>query len=94
MRYFTVEKEVMRCAPVSYGVNSDGTQNSDEWEQDIINELTTGFSVIEYDENGVRGDTDFYPVQTDATNWTNNEAEVLEKIKADHPASEWQNNEW
>lgn len=30
MRYFRVEKEVMRVAPVRYGVNSDGSQNSDE----------------------------------------------------------------
>lgn len=32
MKYFTVDKEVMRVAPVRYNVASDGTQSSDEWE--------------------------------------------------------------
>lgn len=94
MRYFTVEKEVMRCAPVSYTVASDGSQIADEWEQDTIQELTTGFSVHEYEENGMHDNTEFYPVKTNTRDWTNNEDEVLKQIEADYPATEWQNNEW
>ena len=94
MRYFTVEKEVMRGAPVRYGVASDGSQLADEYETDIIHEITTGFNVWECEEDGTTIGVEFYPVKTNAINWANNEKEVLEKIKADHPAGEYQNNEW
>lgn len=35
MRYFEVMKEVMRGAPVMFNVHFDGTQSSDEWEEDF-----------------------------------------------------------
>lgn len=94
MRYFTVEKEIMRGAPECYTVNSDGTQCADMWETDWVQTITTGFSVHEYEENGEHDNTEFYPVHTDTASWTNDEDEVLKQIKADYPATEWQNNEW
>lgn len=94
MRYFTVEKEVMRVAPVRYGVASDGAQLADEWETDEVQELTTGFAVWEYEEDGTTIGVEFYPVQTNTRDWRNNELQVLETIKYDHPTDEWQNNEW
>lgn len=94
MRYFTVEKEVMRVAPVRYGVASDGSQVADEWETDEVQELTTGFAVWEYEEDGTTIGVEFYPVQTNTRDWRNNELQVLETIKYDHQPDEWQNDEW
>ena len=94
MKYFTVEKEVMRVAPVRYTVSSDGSQSADEWETDLVQELTTGFAVREYEEDGTTIGVEFYPVQTNTRDWRNNELQTLEIIKYDHPADEWQNNEW
>lgn len=94
MKYFTVEKEVMRVAPVCYTVARDGSQLADEWETDWVQELTTGFSVHSYDEDGTHYDTDFYPVTTDTRGWTDNEEEVLALIERHYPPSEYQNNEW
>lgn len=96
MRYFTVEKEVMRVAPVRFGVASDGTQSADEWETDYEQEITTGFVVNIYDDDSemMISDCSFYPVQTDMENFENNEDKVLEQIKHDFPAPEWQNDEW
>lgn len=94
MKYFTVEKEVMRVAPVCYGVASDGSQLGDEWETDWEQALTTGFSVHIYDKDGMHYSTEFYPVITDTKSWTDNAEEVLSQIKRDFPPSEYQNNEW
>lgn len=94
MKYFTVEKEVMRVAPVCYTVARDGSQLADEWETDWVQELTTGFSVHSYDEDGSHYDTQFYPVATNTEGWTNNEEEVLALIERHYPPSEYQNNEW
>lgn len=94
MKYFEVQKEVMRCAPVMYSVHFDGTQSSDEWEEDFEQEVTTGFAVKYYDEDGSNGDTIFYPCKVDFETWEANEDEVLTQIKRDFPPSEYQNNEW
>lgn len=94
MRYFTVEKEIMRCVPTFYTVASDGTQVGDEWQGSDEQEITTGFAVHFYNEDGTHEDTTFYPVQTDAETFENNEDKVLEEIKRDYPAGDWQNNEW
>ena len=94
MRYFTVEKEVMRGAPVRYTVASDGSKLADEYETDIAHEITTGIKVWEDEEDGTTIGVEFYPVKTNARDWRNDELQVLEIIKYDHPAGEWQNNEW
>lgn len=94
MKYFEVMKEVMRGTPVMFNVYSDGTQSSDEWEEDFAQEITTGFAVKYYDEDGSNSEMTFYPCRVNLTTWEANEAEVLEQIKQDFPAPEWQNNEW
>lgn len=68
--------------------------------------LVVGFVVNVYDEQGMRQDTEFYPVVSDMNreplcddvgDWCfqNNEQEVLAKIWEDHaPEDDWQNNMW
>lgn len=94
MRYFTVEKEVMRATPVCYTVARDGSQLADEWETDWEQEITTGFAVHSYDEDGTHYNTEFYPVITDTEGWTDNSDKVLAQIEHDYPPTEYQNNEW
>ncbi len=93
MRYFEVKKEELCGTLVGGSVYSDGeyVDLPDDIEQRTI---TTGFSVWEYEESGMTGNVEFYPVKIDFESWTTNEDEVIEQIKADHPAGEWQNNEW
>jgi hypothetical protein len=77
-----------------FNVYSDGTQSSDEWEEDFEQEITTGFAVKSYDEDGSNSEMTFYPCKVNFTNWEANEEEVLEQIKQDFPPSDYQNNEW
>lgn len=93
MKYFEVHKEELRGSLMSGEIYADGEyiNEADELE---IRTLTTGFSVYEYDEQGVRTGTEFYPVSTDMGGWSDDADEVLKQIKADHPANEWQNHDW
>lgn len=96
MIYFTVEKELVRGSLYCHEVESDGSRASDTWsvESDEVFEMTTGFTVHTYDEQGVHIDTNYYPVETNTATWQDNADEVLEQIKADYPAGEYQNNNW
>lgn len=94
MRYFEVRKEVLGGITRQFNVLIDGTHAGTSESEGEAQEITTGFNVWEYDEDGTNQNVEFYPVKTDTTDWGNNEDEVLEKIINDHPASEWQNNEW
>lgn len=94
MKTFTVEREIMRTAPVCYTVARDGSQLADEWETDWEQEITTGFTVHSYDEDGEHYHTEFYPVFTNTEGWTDNAEDVLARIERDYPPSEYQNNEW
>lgn len=93
MKTFEVHKEELRGSVMSGEVFSDGDyiNEADELE---IRTLTTGYSVYLYDEQGVREDTEFYPVHTDTRNWENDEDKVIEQIKRDFPPTEYQNNSW
>lgn len=107
-RYFTVEKEYLSGEVWRYEVNSDGTKAGDRYSvesEDIGNKLVLGFLVQEYTEQGMLVDVEFYPVKSDISKkpladdtgvyvYQNDEDEVLKKIINDHPAGEWQNNEW
>ena len=62
--------------------------------EDYEQEITTGFAVKYYDEDGSNSEMTFYPCKVDFTNWEANEDEVLAEIKRDFPPSEYQNNEW
>lgn len=94
MKYFTVEKETMNVAPIIYPVNASGEQSADAWESDFVQEIATGFCVNELGEDGRTEEVNFYPIQTNTRDFTNNEEEVLGQIKKDYPPTEWQNNEW
>lgn len=96
MKQFVVEKEFVRGKLVAHEVASDGSQGSDTWsiESDEEFEMTTGFTVHTYDEQGEHLDTEFYKVDTNTKTWQNNESEVLAKIREDYPAGEYQNNCW
>lgn len=93
MKYFEVHKEELRGSLMSGEVFADGEyiNEADELE---IRTITTGLAVYEYDEQGVRIDTKFYPVTTDMSDWSDDCEEVIENIKRDYPADVWQNNAW
>ena len=93
MKYFEVKKEELRGSLMTANIYSDG-EYMDEADEVEIRTLTTGFSVFEYGEDGMTQRVEFYPVKIDTESWTTNEDEVLEQIKADYPAGEWQNNNW
>ena len=93
MKYFEVKREDLRGSLMSGLAYSDG-EYLEEPDETEIRALTTGFSVWIYAENGMTEDVKFYPVKTDMESWTDDSEEVIEKIKADYPAGEWQNNNW
>lgn len=93
MKYFRVEREELTGTLVAGEIYSDGEfvcLPSDTEMQTV----TTGFSVFVEDEQGMTEHVEFYPVKIDTENWETNEDEVLEQIKRDYPAPEWQNNNW
>ncbi len=95
MRYFSVEKEVLDGQCSTGVVERDGGFIGAPDIQDEYKTITTGFSVFEYDDKTMMTeDVKWYGVETDFRDWSNNEEEVLNKIEADHPAGEWQCNEW
>lgn len=107
MRYFTVEKEYLVGETKKYEIYSDGMPadtKASEGESGIT-KIVIALLVNEYDENGTPLATAFYPVKTDTGKepfldstmeyvYPSNEDEVLAEIYNDHPASEWQNNNW
>lgn len=94
IRYFEVRKEVLTGKTEQYNVLIDGSPAGTSDSEGEAREITTGFIVYEYGEDGSTENVRFYPVQTNTENYTNNEEEVLAQIIADHQPTEWQNNEW
>lgn len=93
MRCFSVNKEELIGMMTTGEIYSDGEYINLPDDTEARN-ITMGFSVTEYGEDGMVEKVKFYPVATDMESFTDNEDEVLEKIKADHPAGEWQNDNW
>ena len=93
MRYFDVKREELVGTLVSGTICSDGDYYNlpDDIEQ---RSLTTGFSVFEYNEQGMTERVKFYPVKIDLEAWATNDDEVLEQIKQDYQPPKWQNNVW
>lgn len=94
MKYFEVHKEELRGSLMSGEVYSDGEyiNEADELE---IRTITTGFSVYEYDEQGIRTGTEFYQVHTDMSDWSDDSNDVLNYIAEDYSADKgWQNHSW
>lgn len=109
MKYFSVEKEYIVGNIYRYEVAPDGTRAGDLYEvdcdEDTPSKIITGLLVNEYEENGTIFNTKFYAVKSDTGTapqkddtgdyvYASDEAEVLAKIAEDHPASDWQNNNW
>lgn len=94
MKYFEVRKEVLEGTTRQYNVCSDGSHAGVSESDGEPREITTGFIVWEYDENGETTGVEFYGVSTYTGDWTNNEQDILEQIKEDHPSNEWQNHDW
>lgn len=95
MKTFTVEREFLRGSVVNGGeVYADGEViDANAGDEIEIREITTGFTVHSYEDNEHLM-TDFYPVQTNTGQWTDNSEEVLKQIREDYPAGEWQNGQW
>lgn len=93
MKYFQVNKEELIGTLTTGEIYSDGEYVNlpDDIEQ---RNLTMGYSVSIYGEDGMIEDVKYYPVKIGTESWETNEDEVLEKIKVDFPAGEWQNNQW
>lgn len=98
MKNFTVEREYLLIREFRRErVCSDGSEASDGYDVDSENlptEITTGFVVELWDEDNRINDHIFFPVETNMDDFTNNEQEVLERIKKEFPAGDYQNNDW
>ena len=93
MKYFSANKETLSGMMTTGEVYSDGDYVNlpDDIE---AREITMGFSVTEYEENGTITNVKFYPVATDMESFEDDSEFVLDKIKQDYPAPDWQNNQW
>ena len=93
MKYFSVNKETLSGMMTTGEVYSDGEYVNlpDDIE---AREITMGFSVTEYGEDGMIKDVKFYSVHTDMEGLDDDSEFVLNKIKQDYPAPDWQNDQW
>ena len=94
MRYFKVDREELSGQMMTAEVYADGEYADLPSEIGEIATITMGFSVTEYGDDYMIKNVEFYPVKTDMESMSDNSAEVLEKIKQDYPAGEWQNDNW
>lgn len=94
MRYFSVNKEELSGMVKTGEIYSDNGYINGCGDVEART-ITLGYSVWEYDENGMIDKREFYRVATDMEDFTNNEELVLAKIKEDYSADKgWQNNNW
>lgn len=93
MKYFSVNKETLSGMMTTGEIYSDGEYVGlpDDIE---AREITMGFSVTRYGEDGMIENVEFYPVITDMESLTNNEDVVLEHIKSIYTPDKWQNDQW
>ena len=94
MRYFSVKKEELSGMMKTGEIYSDN-EYIDGCGDVEARTITVGYSVYEYDEQGMTKNVEFYPVHTEMEAWDNDEGAVLEQIKQDYSADNgWQNNNW
>lgn len=97
MKYFRVEEEYITGVIKRFEVASDSDPIGEPYDIDndtIPNQITLGYNVFEEDEEGYTWNVEFYPVATDFRTFESNALEVLEQIKRDYPADEWENVSW
>lgn len=92
MKYFEVEEGRIESPIITHAVASDGSWCSGEEVLEDKDDILLWYRVLEYNEDGASIDVVYYNVSDDGEH--NNADEVLEQIKNDHPAGEWQNNDW
>lgn len=92
MKYFEVEEGRIESPIMTHAVASDGSWCSGEEVLEDRADILLWYRVLEYDEDGTSRNVVYYNVCDDGEH--SNADEVLEQIKADHPADEWQNNDW
>lgn len=108
MKTFSVEKHIIKGEITACPILADGTKASEPYEVDAemqAHAVITSLVVCVYDDNLIVAVKD-YPVQSDPTKHpiyddcaecyvvNNNSAEVIDQIKADYPAGEYENMEW
>lgn len=95
MKNFRVEEEyVARINRIEVASDGEPVGEPYDVDSDSCQSITLGYNVFEEDEEGYTWHIEFYPVQTDMRTFKSNKKEVLEQIKSDYPAPDWQNNEW
>lgn len=94
MKYFRVEEEWVSGVMRRMEVASDGEQIAGGYDTDDIVSITIGYHVFIEDEGGRTEDVEFYPVRTDMETFDNDHEQVLDRIRRDFSAPEWQNNSW
>lgn len=92
MRYFEVEEGRIESPITTHAVASDGGWCSGEEVLEDKADILLWYRVLEYNEDGTSHNVVYYNVSDDGE--YSNADEVLEQIKADHPAGEWQSNDW
>ena len=92
MKYFEVEEGRIESPIATHAVASDGTWCSEEEVLEDRADILLWYRVLEYNEDGTSHNVVYYNVNDDGEH--SNADEVLEQIKIDHPAGEWQNNDW
>lgn len=92
MKYFEVEEGRIKAPIETHYVASDGSWCSGGEVLEDEAEILLWYRVIEYNEDGTSHNVVYYNVCDDGEH--SNADEVLEQIKADHPAGEWQNHDW
>lgn len=93
MKYFSINKEELIGMMTTGEIYSDGEYKNLPDDVEARN-ITMGFSVMQYGEDGMIQNVEFYPVATDMESFTNNEDIVLEHIKSIYTPDKWQNNDW
>lgn len=93
MKYFDVYKLYIRGQFEEYDCLSDGSDDGRVISNDDREHLWfIGFEVWEYEEDGTTIERKKYYVDRGRTGATADD--LLDRIKEEHPACEWQNNNW
>ncbi len=92
MKYFEVKEGRIESPITTHAVTSDGSWCSGEEVLEDRADILLWYRVLEHNEDGTSHNVVYYNVCDDGEH--SNADEVLEQIKADHPAGEWQNHNW